>query len=310
MFEEWTSLIGKFVIAVVLIRLIWWAYLVLFKSVNLSAYKSNNPTWAVITGASDGIGLGFAKVLAGQGFNLVLIGRNQEKLQGVAESIIQRWGGIKCKVVVSEASDLSPGNFDNVCKQVESLDVSLLVNNVGVTHGPKVVHELVPEKIERLVNVNCTYPLLLTNKLMPLILKHSGRKAVLNISSMTAYYPPPFLSIYSASKAFNRNFSLAMAADYSALGVDVLAVSPGYVASQMTKMKESLICSSPEDCAERSLAHLGWSIECVPHFKHSLVGFTGTVFYALIPQIILSKLFGFAATRAKTALYPKPGPKQ
>lgn len=310
MFEKWTSLIGKIIIGVVLIRLVWWAYLVFFKSVNLSAYKSKDTTWAVITGASDGIGLGFAKVLAGHDFNLVLIGRNQEKLQGVAEYITKQWSRIKCKVVVSEASDLSPGNFDNVCKQVEGLDVSLLVNNVGVTHGPKVIHELDPVKIERLVNVNCTYPLLLTNKLMPLILKHSGMKAVINISSMTAYYPPPFLSVYSASKAFNRNFSLAMAADYSTLGVDVLAVSPGYVASQMTKMKESLICSSPEDCAERSLAHLGWSIECVPHFKHSLVGFTGTIFYAIIPQIILTKLFGFAATRAKSSLYPKPDAKQ
>lgn len=95
-------------------------------------YGSNS--WVVVTGASDGIGKQIALKLGHMGFNIVLIARNKEKLQKVQEELMCVRGGLKSEIVVCDFKDCwdDAKFFDRIMERVSSLDISMLVNNVGV----------------------------------------------------------------------------------------------------------------------------------------------------------------------------------
>lgn len=285
-------------------RALIWIYFTYIRDLDhLKQYRKSGDEWALITGASDGIGLGYAKVLARAGFNIVLLGRNPEKLGSVKEELSTQ---VKTRIitVVSEASDCSDDNFSRVHDAVKDLPVSILVNNVGAGQGARHLEDMNPAQVRAMVNVNVTYAVLLTQKLLPLLQKTAGRKAILNISSASTFAEPPLQPIYPATKAFNRSFSHSLAVDLALDGVDVLAVIPGFVSTNMTKMRESLICCGPEECAELSLKWLGWTTEVVPHPKHLLMVLLVLLVKSMIPSVAFIKGYAYIATGLKRQLYP------
>jgi 17beta-estradiol 17-dehydrogenase / very-long-chain 3-oxoacyl-CoA reductase len=88
----------------------------------------------VVTGASDGIGKSYAKQLAKRGFNIVLISRTQSKLQAVAEEISKETSNkVQTRVVVADLTNTDPAKYDEIAKQIADLDVSVLINNAGLS---------------------------------------------------------------------------------------------------------------------------------------------------------------------------------
>lgn len=247
-----------------------WVWSSFVKPIDLKAYKRGQG-WAVITGATDGIGLGFAHVIARQGFNILLVSRSKEKLEDV-KNTIQKAYKVQVDYVVSNANDVSATNIDSVVQKCKGRDLSILVNNVGIGQGGiKPLELLSADTIQQAITVNCTYPTLLTHALLPQIKSQSrGRRLIINISSLAAVLMNPFSSVYAATKGFNRQFSLALTAELCWEGVDVLCVNPGFVESNMTKMKAGPMCCTAIECAESALRKIG-EIEAIPHWKHMIM---------------------------------------
>lgn len=280
-------------------RLLWWCWVSFLRPINLQLYRRGQ-TWAVVTGSTDGIGLAFAQTLAAHGFNILLVGRNSEKLETVRKSLM---GTSKVQVdyVVSDAMDVSANNVRKVVEKCQSRDISILINNVGMHQGGiKILDDLDPTAMQNAITVNCTYPTLLTRELLPLMRRHQGRKLIVNLASVAALLMNPFAAVYAGTKAYNRQFSRALSAELAADGFDVLCVNPGFVESNMTKMRPGPFCCTARECAETSLRKIG-EIEVIPHWKHSLM-YAIMMVHNLIPNKYLpSVVFSIIYTvRKKT----------
>jgi short-subunit dehydrogenase len=179
---------------------------------------------ALITGASQGIGLELAQQFASNGHDLVLVARNEARLRQVGAQLEQAHG-ITATVI---ASDLSTANA--ACGIVESLqgasiEVHVLVNNAGFgLSGPFLAND--PQTQLNLLQVNVMAMTQLTRLLLPpMVARGSGR--ILNVASVAAFVPGPQAAIYCATKAYVLSFSEAIAEELRHSGVTVTAVCPG-----------------------------------------------------------------------------------
>jgi 17beta-estradiol 17-dehydrogenase / very-long-chain 3-oxoacyl-CoA reductase len=257
------------------------------KRKNLGKIYGEN-SWAMITGATDGIGKGFCEELAREGFNLILVSRTLEKLEKVSKELEDKFK-IKTHIVpfdFSKNHDIENyyKNFSNIA---ENFDVSILVNNVGtIDRG---YHHQVPlEGFFNTVNVNIIPQTVLTKIFSKFLTKREKRSAVIDLSSITAELPLPFRAIYSASKCFNYYLSRALAEEYRNFNIDFLCVKPLYVASLMTKkIADGWKVITPEQCASGSLNDLGYENETNGHWIHKLQAAVLTK----VPAWILYKVY-------------------
>lgn len=244
-------------------------------------------SWAVITGASDGIGKGFALVLAQHGLNVCLIARNSEKLEKVKTEIKNKYPKAEVMYIAADfVKSTAPGFFDSIDKQLEGLDVSILVNNVGIAALD--FFEQTPEtQLMDTISVNILPQVMLTRKLIPrLINRTQYRSAIISVSSFSGIRPMPCDAIYSATKAFNDFFSRALSGEYCCTRLDVLSLRPLFVATPMTRMKPGLEALTPEECVEGCLRSLGRFSWTWGHYKHAVQG----TFYSLIPYLAFAQL--------------------
>jgi uncharacterized protein len=185
--------------------------------------------WVLITGASQGIGYEFAKVFAQEGYNLVLVARDQARLAEVAKELSERH---KVKVKVLARDLAAPGAGREIFAELnrEQIAVSVLVNNAGFgIQGPFVTADL--RRGEDMIQVNITALVDLTREfLSPMLERKEGR--ILNVASTAAFQPGPFMALYYASKAFVYSFSCALSEELAGSGVTVTALCPGLTESQ------------------------------------------------------------------------------
>jgi len=179
---------------------------------------------ALVTGASSGIGLDLAKLLAARGHHLVLVARNRDALEALASHCASRFR-VNASVIVKDLSD--PAAPQQIADQLDqkSTTIDILVNNAGFgIHGP--FADTDPAAQRALIQVNITSLTELTRLLLPaMIRRRHGR--ILNVASTAAYVPGPFMSTYYASKAYVLSYSVALARELRPLGVTVTALCPG-----------------------------------------------------------------------------------
>jgi len=183
-----------------------------------------NPKTALVTGASTGIGWELAKLLAGDGYNLILLARDESKLKAVASELESSHG---CRVAVLPKDLSVAGAPDEVFGQLQenSVELDVLVNNAGVG-ASGAFHRIDTQKILDLIQLNVSALVHLTRLVLPgMIERGTGR--VLNVASTAAYQPGPFMAAYYASKAFVLSFSEAVATELKGTGVTVTAFCPG-----------------------------------------------------------------------------------
>lgn len=183
--------------------------------------------WALVTGASSGIGEAFARALARRGMKLVLTARREERLRTLAAGLAAAHG-TECHVI---AEDLAKPGAAGVmwAEATDGRAISLLVNNAGF--GLKgAFAELPLDRQAEMVRLNCKTPLELMHlALGPMRARRAG--AVVNVASVAGYQPIPLLATYAASKAFLLTLSEAVAEEVRGDGVRVVAVCPGPVAT-------------------------------------------------------------------------------
>lgn len=202
----------------------------------MSAPSTSRST-ALVTGASSGIGLAFAKLLAQDGHDLVLVARRADKLQQLAEEL-QAKCGVTVTVIPADLGQSDAGAAVVAALAAKGIEVDVLVNNAGLgTNGS--FAETPWEKSQNLLAVNVVAPTELAARLLPgMIARKRGQ--ILNVASTAAFLPGPYMATYYASKAFLLNWSEAIAFELRGTGVVVTALCPGptqsefFTAAQMT----------------------------------------------------------------------------
>jgi len=242
--------------------------------------------WAVVTGSTDGIGKAYAKALAAKGFDIVLVSRNPEKLEDVAQEIEKSYK-VKTKVVaVDFTADSSI--YDTVKKAIEGLEVGVLVNNVGMSYTYAEYLTKIPEAeklIQNLLRANITSCLRMSLLVLPQMeLQRSG--VIINVSSLSAISPIPLLSIYSASKVFVNFFSKATAEEYRAKGIIVQSVLPGFVSTKMSKMRPSFTTCTPEAFVKWAMKTVGVETQTFGYPVHKLQGYVQELMAEYLPELI------------------------
>ena len=179
--------------------------------------------WALITGASAGIGEAFARQLAAKGMNLVLAARREDRLRAIGAELEHAHG----VAVVPVASDLArPGEAERLwARASEGRTIHLLVNNAGFgARGP--FHEIPLARQVEMVQVNCTAVLELAHHALN-AMRENGEGGIINVSSIAAFQPVASLATYAASKAFVLSLSEAIWSEVRDSGIRVIALCPG-----------------------------------------------------------------------------------
>jgi short-subunit dehydrogenase len=225
---------------------------------------------AMITGASSGIGEAFAERLAGDGWDLVVVARRRERLEGVADRLV-REHGVSVRAVEADLS--RPDQLESLGARAAELPLDMLVNNAALAHYMPFA-ELPPELAGELVGLNVLAPVLLTRAAVPGMVAR-GRGAIVNVASLLAFsgsWDAPHLprrAVYAASKSFLVTFTQVLAGELRDSGVRVQVVCPGLVRSEFHTRQGMDLSGVPRmepgDVVQASLLDLGrGEIVCVP----------------------------------------------
>jgi len=184
--------------------------------------------WALVTGASAGIGVALARELASHGAKLILTARRQDRLEALAAELSAK--GTEVRTVLADLTqrEAPQAIFDATVEA--GLEVEILINNAGLgLYGNFKDCDLATELSQ--VQVNCEAVVHLSRLFVPTMVRR-GRGWMLVVASTASFQPVPFLSTYSATKAFDRFFALGLAEELAPTGVKVTALCPGPTESE------------------------------------------------------------------------------
>ena len=177
--------------------------------------------YALITGSSSGLGLEYAKQLAAEGYDLVLVARDKSRLAKAVADIKKDYS----VDVISISQDLSkPESTDVIFTtlQKKKIHVGLLFNNAGFTTFAD-FHETPRDKTLGMINLMCSSLTDLTYKFLPPMFE-KGSGGIVFVASIAAFFPGPLIAVYDAAKAFALQLGINLHAEYAHKGIDVLAV--------------------------------------------------------------------------------------
>ncbi|XP_068333129.1 very-long-chain 3-oxoacyl-CoA reductase 1-like [Pyrus communis] len=263
--------LGSFSLLKLSLSLLQWVYVNFLRPAkNLKEYGS----WALVTGPTDGIGKAFAFQLARKGLNLILVGRNPDKLKDVSDAVLAKYGKTQIKtVVVDFTGDLDDG-VRRIRETIEGLDVGLLINNVGISYPyARFFHEVDSELLRNLIKVNVEGTTKVTKAVLPGMVERK-KGAIVNIGSGAAIVIPsdPLYAVYAATKAYIDQFSRCLHVEYKKSGIDVQCQVPLYVATKMASIRRSsFFVPSTDGYARAALRWIGYEPRCTPYWPHTLL---------------------------------------
>lgn len=239
--------------------------------------------WAVVTGGTDGIGKQYARQLAKRGLNIILISRDMEKLRATAQELEFDFR-VRTQVI---QADLSEGRhiYPEIAKQLEGKEIGILINNAGVMYDSPSLFLNVPEKkLIESVNINMMAVMMMTYIVLPQMVERK-RGLIVNMSSISSFYPLPLMAVYSASKAFVDWFSVALDYEYKDKGITVQSLIPSYISTKLVRFSNflstpSLIVPDAETFVKSSLQTIGASKRTTGFWTHGLQYWT----YEHMPQ--------------------------
>lgn len=185
---------------------------------------------ALITGASEGIGRSFAEAFAKKGHELILVARNQQKLDELAAALMTKYS-VVCHVIPMDLTPIDSAKqlFAKVADA--NLNVDILVNNAGMMQVEK-IFEADEAVLNRLIQLNVQSLVNMTREFVgPMIARGAGK--ILNVGSIASFMPTPNFSAYGATKAFVLSFSEGISEELKGTGVTVTCVCPGMTETKM-----------------------------------------------------------------------------
>ena len=179
---------------------------------------------ALVTGASGGLGLSFVNIFANDGYDVVLVARNGERLEEIKKEIEAKYNVKATVVAVDLCSEDGAQKVYDATKSA-GLNVDVLVNNAGFGDFGE-FHKSDINKQIRMVDLNCIALMHLCHLYIPDMIKN-GKGNILNVDSIAAFQAGPLMSVYYATKAFVLSFSQALTRELKGTGVKVTALCPG-----------------------------------------------------------------------------------
>ncbi|MED6119337.1 Very-long-chain 3-oxoacyl-CoA reductase-like protein [Stylosanthes scabra] len=262
-------------------------------------------SWAMVTGATDGIGKAMAHRLAHRGLNIILVSRSSQRLETVAAELQAQHPHIVVKAIQMDFSGDTAEGLRRIAAATQELDVGILINNVGITYPGAMFFDKVEEKVWRkIVRVNVEGTTRVTRAVVVGMMERR-RGAIVNIGSGASVVIPshPLYSIYAASKAYVDQLSRSLYVEYKQYGIHVQCQVPLYVATKMVSKvacieKDSLFVPTPEAYAKAAIREIGHGPRCTPYWAHSIQWF----FASLTPDPLLDAWrFSIAMRRFSTA---------
>jgi short-subunit dehydrogenase len=271
--------------------------LIIYLEKKMKNFKQKYGPWALVTGASTGIGKAISNQLAQQGLNLVAVARSESNLKILKDDLEGEYG-VQVETITLDLS--RPEASSEIAAQTAGIDVGLLVANAGIENdGPFVDND-----------VNDESHLLALNVINPMQLSHvfarrfsdRGRGGILLTSSLFGYQGVPYVANYSASKAYILSLGEALNVELKPLGIDVTVLSPGMTKTPMTDNmpvdfnKMPITSHTPDVVARIGLRALGNKATVVPGLVNKIYAWENR----FIPRSWPVKLFGFLIKRART----------
>lgn len=234
------------------------------------SYAKFKGDWAVVTGASAGIGAGMARGLARRGINVVLIARSEEKLTAVADEC--RAAGVNTKVLTFDFANAADDAWASLQNELHQLKPSILVNNVGINvEFPTEFVDMSKNDIDRIITINVVTTNRMTAALLPDMLKCKRGLVFCLSSGGGAVLPAPLLAPYAGTKAYNDAFAVSLSGEVKNCGVFVHSLTPFFVESAMAKMRRSFTVPSADLFADSALRLAGSSPRLQPYWVHYIL---------------------------------------
>ncbi|KAJ7647539.1 3-ketoacyl-CoA reductase [Roridomyces roridus] len=284
----------------------------LLPGTSLKKFGAKKGAWAVVTGASDGIGKEFALQLGKAGFNVLLVARNATLLNTLGAEI-ESASGVKTRVHVIDFSNSDEAAYIALSSAIDELDVGVLVNNVGKSHAmPAYLVDVPLDEMKDIVAINVGATLRVTHATLPGMVTRK-RGLILNIGSFAGSVPSPMLATYSGTKAFLSTFSAALDEEVRRKGIVVEHVNTYFVTSKLSKIRRpSMLIPTPKAFVRSVLSKIG--LPCgaafsgrpatsTPFWSHAIIDYAMTVISA--PALFVSYTHGLHKSIRARALKKK-----
>ena len=253
------------------------------------SFRERYGPWALVTGASAGIGAAFAEALARRGLHLALVARRGDRLDEAAARLSAAHG----VEVLPLAQDLLDGDpVRRIETELGDRVVGLLINNAGFGSRRRFL-DADRDLLRRMVRLNCEVPAALAHAfLKPMAERRRGGMVL--VASVAGFLPTPYMAVYGATKSFDLHLGEGLSQELRENGVDVLTVCPGHTATEFHEVAGSQGpvtggAADPADVAEGALARLGHSQCYVPGGLNKIV--------AGAPRLFPRKLVSAASAR-------------
>jgi short-subunit dehydrogenase len=255
----------------------------------MSTFVERYGPWALVTGASSGIGEAFARRLAEMGLNLVLVARREDRLRKLAEELQRRFP-VSMRVVPVDLSQ--DGFLPTIQKATHNLQIGLLVNNAGIATSGKFLDNDLGAELAML-HINNRASLILSHHFGRLMRKH-GRGGMIFLSSSVAFSGVPSWSNYAASKAHDLVFAEGLAKELRPDGISILALCPGATQTEFWPSdSKPLFPQQPGAVVYLALKKLGRKTTVVAGWLNSLT----VLSTRLLPRSWNASIFGWVVGR-------------
>jgi uncharacterized protein len=231
--------------------------------------------WALVTGASAGIGASIAHELASNGAKLILTARRRDRLDTLAAHLAAEYN-TEIRILVADLND--PAAPQQIYDAVQDLPVDILINNAGLGHYGE-FYKLDPEHEYSMVRVNCEAVVRLARLFIPRMVERR-RGWMLVVASTASFQPIPYDAVYAATKVFDRFFSLALAAEVERFGIKITALCPGTTETEFFDISggggvfRRYGMQSAEDVARKAVLALARGKRTIiPNFKGQFMAF-------------------------------------
>ena len=258
--------------------------------------------WAVITGASAGIGAEFALRVAERGINVVLVARRRDRLEELASTIEDMF---RVEARVAPADLTSRDVVEVLQPALADIEIGLLINCAGFgSCGPFLDMDVSVQ--ESMINLNCRAPMLLTHEVVQ-GMRERGRGGVIFVSSVNAFSAARGMANYNATKAYDLLFAEGLAEELRSYGVDVQALCPGGILTEFHQVAgldprklgplAPLVFVRPASVVAASLGTLGRRVTVIPGVLNKLM----VLAMRLLPRRVSNWIFGSLIDRFAAA---------